>query len=104
MTYECISTDPITGASQYLVTFSFYRDCHGILPSTSMDVQITNSCGYPSQTVFIPQLGTEQDVLTTCPTAVTECHGGIHFFLDSRNNSGFAPASSACASLAINQI
>ena len=78
MTYECISTDPITGASQYLVTFSFYRDCHGILPSTSMDVQITNSCGYPSQTVFIPQLGTEQDVLTTCPTAVTECHGGSY--------------------------
>ncbi len=78
MTYQCLGPGPTAGSMQYLVTFSFYRDCFGITPNTSMDVQITNGCGYPTQTVFLNQLGTEVDVPTTCPTAVTTCHGGSY--------------------------
>ena len=78
MTYTCLGPGPTPGSMQYQVTFSFYRDCFGITPSTSMDVQITNGCGYPTQTVFLNQLGTEVDVPTTCPTAVTRCHGGTY--------------------------
>lgn len=78
MTYTCLGPGPTPGSMQYQVTFSFYRDCFGILPSTSMDVQITNGCGYPTQTVYLNQLGTEVDVPTTCPTAATTCHGGSY--------------------------
>lgn len=62
----------------YEITYTFYRDCHGILPSTSIDIEIINSCGLPSQVVFLPQVGTETDIETTCPTAISECHGGTY--------------------------
>lgn len=67
----------IVGPNTYEITYTFYRDCHGIEPSSSMDIIITNSCGYPSQTIFLPQVGIESDIETLCPGALTECHGGI---------------------------
>jgi Secretion system C-terminal sorting domain len=65
------------GPNTYEITFTFYRDCAGITPTNPMDIDITNSCGYPSRTIFFPQLGIETDVATLCPGALTECHGGI---------------------------
>ena len=62
----------------YEITYVFYRDCHGISGSPSMDIDIINSCGYPSQIVSLPQYGIETDVETTCANAVSECHGGIY--------------------------
>lgn len=37
----------------YEITYTFYRDCNGIMPDTAMELLITNECGYPNQNIFI---------------------------------------------------
>lgn len=75
-------TYAFVGSNTYEITYTFYRDCHGILPDLNMEINITNECGYPDQTIFIPQFWTEIDLQTTCPSAITECHGGIYFGIE----------------------
>ncbi len=72
ISYVCI------GSGNYEITYTFYRDCYGITPNTSIDIVITNDCGFPTQTLFLNQLGTEVDVINVCGTAVTTCHGGSY--------------------------
>ncbi len=70
ISYVCL------GSGNYELTFTFYRDCFGINPNTSMDINILNDCGFPSQTVLINQLGTEVEIQTVCPGPFTSCNGG----------------------------
>lgn len=69
------------GPNTYDIVYRFYRDCHGISPGTVIEVQVTNDCGYPPQTFIMTQFGAETDVVTTCQSAITECHGGTYFGL-----------------------
>ncbi|MBP6400889.1 MAG: PKD domain-containing protein [Bacteroidia bacterium] len=73
ITYEYI------GPNQYLVTFSFYRDCTGIPAPSSIDLDITNSCGFPAQSVFMnPLPSSPTQISPVCSTEVTTCNGGLY--------------------------
>ena len=91
ITYTCL------GGNQYQLTFSFYRDCSGITPSSTMSMEINNGCGFPATTVNINQVGLPVDVPTTCPTALTTCHGGIYTGIQHYTYSGIITLPGPCA-------
>jgi hypothetical protein len=71
LTYQYI------GNNQYLVTYTFYRDCIGISAQTSIPLTITsNSCGLNQSATLLPVPGTGQEITYTCPNAITTCNGG----------------------------
>lgn len=91
ITYTCL------GNNQYLLTFSFYRDCVGITPSNSMDIEIHNGCGFNDTVVFINQQGPPVDVPTVCPSATTTCHGGTNVGIQQYTYSGIITLPGPCA-------
>ena len=71
LTYEAL------GNGQYLVTFSFYRDCYGITAPTTQTMTVSSfTCGF-SQTFTMPRVpGTGQEITYTCDTSTSTCNGG----------------------------
>ena len=70
ITYTCLSSDT------YVFTLTVYRDCSGISPPTSYNLDFSSvSCG-ENFSVNLPQIGSEIDVSAVCPTATTTCAGG----------------------------
>lgn len=72
LTYECIS------ANQYLLTFSFYRDCVGIPAPASVDVQYSSSCFAGGSITLNPTPTSPTQISPTCSTAVSTCNGGTY--------------------------
>ncbi len=70
ITYIC------TGSNTYEITYTLYRDCFGIVPADTIDIQILNDCGFPIQTVILNQYGSATDLMTACPSSLTTCYGG----------------------------
>lgn len=74
ITYECI------GPNQYAITLTVYEDCGtAFIGTTPESITITNDCGLvnpgplsATQTVF------QQEISQLCPTALSECDGGIY--------------------------
>jgi hypothetical protein len=72
LTYECISQN------QYILTYSFYRDCDGVAAPASVNVNYTSSC-FPGGFVnLIPQSGSPTQIGNVCPSATTTCNGGVY--------------------------
>jgi len=71
LTYQCL------GGNTYRVRYSFYRDCVGILPPSSVFVSISSaSCGRNLGVTCRPIAGTGQQVTNLCPNAISTCNGG----------------------------
>ena len=63
--------------NQYLVHFSYYRDCAGIDAPTSVQVFIESfACGIGQQSFNAPEIGNGTEVTFPCATAQTTCNGG----------------------------
>jgi len=78
LTYECL------GPNQYLLKYSFYRDCDGITAMTSVTVNYTSSCFGGGSVTLNPVPVTHDSlrwVYATCPTARTTCQTPAGTFL-----------------------
>ncbi|MEM6261646.1 MAG: hypothetical protein AAGI38_03990 [Bacteroidota bacterium] len=65
LTYRCI------GGNQYVVRLSFYRDCNGIAPSTTVNVQLNSASCSQSISVSLPLLaGFPVEVSPICPSQI----------------------------------
>src|SRR3954464_1159719 len=71
LTYECIAP------GQYRLHLQVFRDCHGILPSSSYTVQYASQqCGVSSSCI-LTQLGPPIDITPVCAqNPSTACGGG----------------------------
>ncbi|HRH66516.1 MAG TPA: hypothetical protein PLU53_09485, partial [Bacteroidia bacterium] len=92
ITYEYV------GPNQYLVTFSFYRDCNGIPAPSSIDLDINNSCGFATQTVFLnPLPSSPTQIDPVCPTELSTCNGGNYTGIEEWIYQGVVTLPGACA-------
>lgn len=65
------------GNNQYLVTYTFYRDCIGIDAQTFVNlVYGSDSCGFSDNIIMFPVPGTGQQITFVCPGTLTTCDGG----------------------------
>ena len=65
------------GANQYLINYTFYRDCIGISAQASIDLVYSSaSCNVSLSTILNPVPGTGQLISFVCPGALTTCDGG----------------------------
>lgn len=65
------------GNGQYLVTYTFYRDCIGIPAQTSIPLTVNSAvCNIQMSATLFPVPGTGQLISYTCPGALTTCNGG----------------------------
>ncbi len=66
----------LTG-NQYLVHFTYYRDCFGISAPTSVVVYIqSNACAIGQQQFTAPQIGAGVEITYPCATSNTTCSNG----------------------------
>lgn len=73
LTYQYI------GNGNYIVTYTFYRDCAGITAPTSVTLRLESaSCGIQAQSITMTQDPTVsgQEITPTCSTSVSTCNGG----------------------------
>ena len=65
------------GNNQYLITYTFYRDCIGIDAQTSINLNYgSDSCGFTDNITLLPVPGTGQQITFVCPGTLTTCDGG----------------------------
>ena len=63
--------------NQYLVHFTYYRDCDGIDAPTSINVMIESfSCGIATQSFNAPRTGPGVEITYPCSSAATTCSNG----------------------------
>ena len=71
LTYQYI------GNNQYVVTYSFYRDCSGISAPTSENLTLSSSACSMSQSFTLnPVPNTGQEISLNCPGVSSTCAGG----------------------------
>lgn len=63
------------GPNTYTLNFTFYRDCSGITIPSSLTLQLTNTCGYPNQTVNLHQVS-NVELNTHCQSVNSTCDSG----------------------------
>jgi gliding motility-associated-like protein len=91
-TYEYI------GPNQYLVTFSFYRDCSGIPAPSLLSLDIANSCGYVVPTVnLVPTPTSPTQISPLCPSDSSTCDGGTFTGIQEWVYTGIVTLPGACA-------
>ncbi|REK06518.1 MAG: T9SS C-terminal target domain-containing protein [Bacteroidetes bacterium] len=65
------------GIGQYIVTYTFYRDCIGIPAQTTIGLTVSSAmCNMNLNFTMTQVPGTGQEITHTCPSAVTTCNGG----------------------------
>lgn len=71
ITYQCM------GGNQYKVILTFYRDCSGIDPGTSLPLVVSSSCG-GNQTINLTKDAalSNIEVSQVCSSMSTKCTGG----------------------------
>jgi hypothetical protein len=63
--------------NQYLLHFTYYRDCAGIPAPTSITFYIESfACNIAVQSFNAPEIGIGQEITYPCATAQTTCNGG----------------------------
>jgi hypothetical protein len=91
LTYQYLGND------QYLVTYTFYRDCIGIDAPTEAFLDYGSaSCGITSSATLLPVPGTGQQINYTCPGAVTTCDGGNDPGIQEWEYTGIITISAQC--------
>ena len=92
ITYTCL------GNNQYEVTFSFYRDCFGILPSNQMQLNITSTCFPNTPSVFLNLVsGWPVEISPACSTVTTTCNGGSYTGIQEWKYTGIITLPGPCA-------
>ncbi len=69
LTYTC------QGNGNYLVTYTFYRDCIGIPPPTTVNLYVDNVCGTPGINYTV-QISPGNTTFPNCPLSASTCNGG----------------------------
>ncbi len=86
------------GPNQYLVTFSFYRDCSGIQAPSLLDLNIDNSCGYVVPSVsLVPTILSPTQFSPLCPSSISTCNGGTFTGLEEWVYTGIVTLPGPCA-------
>ncbi|MEZ4979477.1 MAG: gliding motility-associated C-terminal domain-containing protein [Chitinophagales bacterium] len=67
--YECL------GPGQYRVTLQLYRDCNGIVPSSSQTLTYSSSTCGVSGSIQLSSLGSPVDITPLCPNVQSACGG-----------------------------
>jgi hypothetical protein len=86
------------GPNQYLVTFSFYRDCSGIPAPSLLDLDIDNSCGFVVPSVYlVPTILSPTQFSPLCPSSISTCNGGTFTGLEEWVYTGIVTLPGPCA-------
>lgn len=88
--YTCL------GNNNYQINYTLYRDCHGIIPNDSIDLNIQNNCGFGNSIVYIFRTGAEIELSSTCRTASTGCNGGAYFGIEKWSYQGIISLPGEC--------
>ena len=73
ITYKCL------GTNQYQLQFKFYRDCFGIPAPQTMDIEITNSCGFTVPLMILtPTPTSPTQISPVCAGLINTCNGGVY--------------------------
>lgn len=92
ITYKCL------GANQYQIQFKFYRGCSGIPAPSTMDIVITNSCGFTVAPVILnPTPTSPTEISPVCSGTLTTCNGGVYTGLEEWVYSGTVVLPGECA-------
>ncbi|MBP7497638.1 MAG: gliding motility-associated C-terminal domain-containing protein [Bacteroidales bacterium] len=70
LTYKCL------GGNDYLITFTFYRDCSGIEAPESVVINFSSSCYDSFEITLFPLDSTGVEVTPTCNEVVSSCRNG----------------------------
>jgi len=96
LTYKCV------GPNQYLLTYSFYRDCSGISAPPIIIIDYWSSCYYTTgrkdtlyPTMVIPD--SLRWVYATCPGVTTTCAGGSYTGIEEWIYTGIVDLPGACS-------
>ncbi len=87
--YECV------GPNEYLVTANLYRDCGGVAPESTINVQYSSvSCGVSASLILASQ--SVSDITPTCPSSLSACAGGGSFGVEKHIYQGTLSLPSGC--------
>ncbi|MBK7429527.1 MAG: T9SS type A sorting domain-containing protein [Bacteroidetes bacterium] len=85
------------GNNQYLITYTFYRDCIGIDAQTSIFLNYGSaSCGLFSSATLLPTPGTGQQITQVCPGTLTTCDGGTATGIQEWEYTGIVTLNAQC--------
>ncbi|MFM7725648.1 MAG: hypothetical protein ACKO7B_03020, partial [Flavobacteriales bacterium] len=84
--------------NQYLVRYTFYRDCTGIQANSVENATVSSSCDTSITTITLfPTLSSPQTVVNTCPGLLTYCNGGTLNGIQKWVYEGMVTLSTTCA-------
>lgn len=85
------------GNNQYLITYTFYRDCIGIDAQTSINLNYgSDSCGFDDNITLLPVPGTGQQITFVCPGTLTTCDGGLATGIQKWEYTGIVTLNQGC--------
>lgn len=85
------------GNNQYLITYTFYRDCIGIDAQTSINLNYgSDSCGFNDNITLLPVPGTGQQITFVCPGTLTTCDGGTATGIQKWEYTGIVTLNQPC--------
>ncbi|REK08026.1 MAG: PKD domain-containing protein [Bacteroidetes bacterium] len=93
LTYACVGGNP----NQYLLTYSFYRDCDGISAPSSVTISYTSSCFGGGSVTLNPTPSSPTHITPVCPTALTTCNGGTFTGIEEWIYTGTVTLPGPCA-------
>ena len=82
-------------SNRYLVKFVFYRDCIGITVPAQMLIDVTNSCGFTTQNIFL-NLQSVESLPITCDPSLSVCNGGSYSGFERYTFSGIITLNGPC--------
>lgn len=89
--YQCI------GNGQYVITYTFYRDCFGMPIPFTQTCNIANNCNYPFISITLELVNTTPiEFVPTCG-AITTCYGGSFPGIQKWVYSGIAILPAECS-------
>ncbi len=86
------------GPNQYLVTFSFYRDCSGIPAPSLLMIDIYSSCSLNVPSVNLsPSPSSPIQISPLCTSSISTCNGGVFIGLEEWVYTGIVTLPFPCA-------
>lgn len=90
MNYLCL------GNNQYLVRYSFFRDCSGIPAPNTIELDISSSC-FTNQLIYLPFTNYSPiQISPVCSTATTTCDGGAFTGIEQWDYEGVITLNGPC--------
>ena len=90
LTYHCL------GNGQYELTFTFFRDCAGILPANTLEIDYYSSCDPGFYFTDLTLQNPPTQISTVCPTMTTTCNGGTYTGIEAYTYTGIVTLPVEC--------